>query len=122
MPVATEAMKKLFSLPEYDKLPVYLDLGSGVKASATLTTKENGFVLELLDRAIISLNANIGVIDVSSGNPLMYLPFNYAGMDMKSGDLITCDVSLDIGQELNPVKSEPILLKGDGDNPDILVV
>ena len=122
MPVATEAMKKLFSLPEYDKLPVYLDLGSGVKARATLTTTGNSFVFELLEKATIPQGANIDVIDASSGNHLMCFIFNFVEMDAKSGDLITCDVSLDIGQELNPVKSEPILLKGDGDNPDILVV
>lgn len=122
MALSIEAKKLLSLLPQYDKLPVYLNLGSGVEARATLTTTGNSFVFELIEKATIPQAANIDVIDASSGNHLMCFIFNFVEMDAKSGDLITCDVSLDIGQELNPVKSEPIVLKGDGDNPDILIV
>lgn len=120
MPVANEAMKKIFRLPEYDKVPVILSCAGG-EAAALLSTKTYGFVFEMSESFAIPNEAEINVSLRDAEEVIMHFCI-IDRVILQVGDMIEAPAKIYIGCDVRPVKSEPILLKGDGDNPDILIV
>lgn len=120
MPVATEAMKKLFSLPNFDGVPVVLRCAGG-EAAALLSTKTEGFVFEMSESFSIPLDADVNVSLRGAEEIIMH--FHIINSEtVRVGDMIEVPAKVYIGCDARPVKSELFFLKGDDDNPDILVI